>query len=188
MNNKEKWSMDNFMGTWEKMSDNFVSMFYSEWLVKSIEWLEFMKSLVKSSFIEALQSFWKGWFKQVFVFFWYLAIIFWLISIVKDVLDLLNTLWYMRGMISVILSIVSSCLMVITWFWIIKFKKWYPFMAIVSYIVQMVVYLTFPMMYGYWVGFSYYYSSSSIWSIVVSLWFFIVWLALIFKNKELFKN
>lgn len=188
MDNKEKSSMGSFMSTWSSISDNIVSKFYSEGFVKNIESLGFMQSLIKSSFIEALQNFWKGWFKQVFVFFWYLAIIFWLINLFFQAFSLLNNLGYMRWMTLVVWSIITSILMVLTWFWIVKFKKWYPFMIIITYIIQLVILIASPMAYGYWAAGSFYYSWASIWSMILSFWFFIVWLALVFKNKALFNN
>lgn len=184
MSKDQNDSVNYYLGKGEKISDNFVSIFYSESLVKSIENLEFMKSLINSSFIKWLNDFWKGWFKQVFVFFWYLAIIFWLISVVLDVLNLFDMFRYVRWLISIALQIVMALLTVITWFWMIKFKKWYPFIVIVSYVWQVIVTLAFPIYaYGYWFG-----RGSSIGYIVFSLLLFIIWYALILKNKELFKN
>jgi hypothetical protein len=183
MGNKEKGAIESFMGTWEGFSDKFVAIFYNESLVKSIENLDFMKKLMNSSFIKALQDFWKGWFKQVFIFLWYLAIIFWLISIVLYILDLFDSFRYFRWMISIILSISMSFLSVITWFWMIKFKKRFPFMALISYIGQIIVYVVFNP-YGH----MYYSRGSSIGYIIFSFLFFIIWYALILKNKDLFKN
>lgn len=183
MSKEQKDSVNAFMGKGEKMSDNVVSIFYNESLVKSIESIDFMKKLIESAFIKWLNDFWKWWFKQVFIFFGYLAIIFWLISIVLDVFNLLDSFWYLRGLIGVILSILMSILTVITWFWMIKFKKWYPFIVLLSYIGQIIVSVVFNP-YGY----MYYSRGSTIWYVVFSLLFFVVWFALILKNKELFKN
>lgn len=184
MENKEKSGVNNFVGKWENLSDNIVSMFYSEWLVKWIESLDFMKSLIGSSFIKAINDFWKWWFKQVFVFVGYLAIIFWLIWAVMQVIYLLDFLGAMRWMIASILQIIMSLIGVVTWFWMIKFKKWFPFIALVWYIWQIIV-MFFTPVYWFWYSF---YSRPSIASIVIWLAIFVIWYALILKNKDLFKN
>jgi hypothetical protein len=51
MSKEQKGSLDAFLSPGEKISDNLVSLFYNESLVKSIESLDFMKKLIKSSFI-----------------------------------------------------------------------------------------------------------------------------------------
>ncbi len=182
MDKEKKGTIDSFLGAWEKMSDNFVSMFYNESLVNKIESLDFMKKLINSSFISSLQDFWKWWFKQVFIFLWYLAIIFGLISIVLDILDLLDSYRYFRWITSIISSIAISFLTVIIWFWMIKFKKWFPFMALILYIWQIIVYLVFNP-YGWYM---HYWRGSSVWYVIFSLLFFVIWYALILKNKKLF--
>jgi hypothetical protein len=159
-----------------------VSLFYNESLVKSIESLDFMKKLIKSSFITWLQNFWKGWFKQVFIFFGYVSIIFWLVSIVIWVFDLLDYR-YFRWLVSVILSLVMAIISVVSWFWMIKFKVRYPFIVLLSFVWQVIVALI-PNQYWY----MYYSRGSSIWTILFSLLFFMIWYALILKNKELFIN
>lgn len=183
MNKEQKDSKDAFLDKGEKLSDNIVSTFYNDSLVKKIESMEFMKKLINSSFIGAIQDFWKWWFKQVFVFFWYLAIIFWLISLLIDVIDLFGSFRYFRWLLSIILWIVVSWLTVVIWFWMIKFKKWFPFLSLVLYVFQILAYLVFNP-YG-----SMYYSRwDSVGYIIFSVLFFIVWYALILKNKEMFNN
>ncbi|NDK08554.1 hypothetical protein EOM39_04915 [Candidatus Gracilibacteria bacterium] len=184
MENKEKSGVNNFVGKGENLSDNIVSMFYSEGLVKWIESLDFMKSLIGSSFIKAINDFGKGWFKQVFVFVGYLAIIFGLIGAVMQVIYLLDFLGAMRWMIASILQIIMSLIGVVTGFGMIKFKKWFPFIALVGYIGQIIV-MFFTPVYG--IGYSFY-SRPSIASIVIGLAIFVIGYALILKNKDLFKN
>jgi hypothetical protein len=52
MSKEQKDSVNAFMGKGEKMSDNVVSIFYNESLVKSIESIDFMKKLIESAFIK----------------------------------------------------------------------------------------------------------------------------------------
>jgi hypothetical protein len=176
----EAW--ENFIKKWEQLSDNFVKIFYNDSLLKKIESLDFMKNLINSSFIKEIQNFWKGWFKQVFIFFWYLAIIFWIISIIMNIFSLFNSLIYIRWVLLIILWIGMSLLSVITWFWMVKFKSWYPFIVVITFFYQIIYYIL-QNLYGN----IYYYSISSlIWYIVISLLFFVVWLSLVLKNKDLF--
>lgn len=180
-NKKGKWYLDIFISKWEKISDKIVSLFYVEAFVKSVENIEFIKILVWSTFIKSLNDFWKWWFKQVFVFLWYLSIIFWLIGLISNIKYLLDFLWYVRWMIPVVLQMIMFVVLIITWFWMIKFKKWYSFVVLVWYVWQIITVFTSPV-------FSFWYGWVSIFSLLIWLAIFLVWYALIIKNKELFKN
>ncbi len=180
-NKKGKWYLDIFISKWEKISDKIVSLFYVEAFVKSVENIEFIKMLVWSTFIKSINDFWKWWFKQVFVFLWYLSIIFWLIGLISNIRYLLDFLWYIRWMIPVILQMIMFVVLIITWFWMIKFKKWYSFVVLVWYVWQIITVFSSPV-YSFWYG------GISIFSLLIWLAIFLVWYALIIKNKELFKN
>lgn len=171
-----------FMDTLEKSSDNIVDMFYNESLVKSIESQDFIESLVKSSFIWKLQDFWKGWFKQVFVFFGYLSVIFGIISLLMNLVSMFGYMMYIMGILYVVLWIGMSILSVIVWVWMIKFKKRYPFMVLFCFAYQMIYYIIFS---SYWTM-VYYPWGSPVWYVVVWIFFFIVFYALVLKNKDLF--
>ncbi len=184
MSTEKKETLDNFIQKWEKLSDNLVKGFYNESLVKKIESLDFMKSLIGSSFLQAIQSFWKWWFKQVFIFFWYLAIIFWILGALMQIFSIFNSFVYIKWLLFDILSIGMSLLVIIIWFWMIRFKTWYPFIVIISFFYQ-IIFSIFSSLYA---SIYYYPLSSLIWYIIISCLFFIVWFALILKNKELFHN
>ena len=169
----------------ENFSDSIVNMFYSDSLVKKIESLDFMKSLIDSAFIKAINDFWKGWFKQVFVFFWYLSVIFWVISFLMDLSYLFSIFWYFNSIITTILWIWFSFLAVIWGIWMIKFKKRFPFIMLVTFIYKIIYFISLNFFYS---SMYYYTWGMSIGSIVISTLLFVIWYALILKNKDLFKN
>lgn len=183
MKKEQKETANTFLSKWEKLSDSIVALFYNETLVNKVESLDFMKKLINSSFIASLQDFWKWWFKSIFIFFWYLAIVFWLLSFVIEIFDLFGSFRYYRWLLSIILWMGMSILFVINWFWMIKFKSRYPFVFLITYIYKVLFYLIFD---NYW--YMYYWAWSSVGYLLFSLLFFILWYALILKNKELFKN
>jgi hypothetical protein len=147
--------------------------------------LDFMKSLIESSFIKGINDFWKGWFIKVFVFLWYLSVIFWIIWFLMDLKMLFGTFRYFNSSITVILWMVFSFLAVLGWIWMIKFKKRYPFVVLVTFVYQIIYLIAlnffFTSMYYYtwWMG---------VGSMIISAWLFVIWFAIILKNKDLFKN
>jgi hypothetical protein len=54
---KEKDTLNDVTQKSENFSDKIVGMFYSESYVKKIESLDFMKSLIESSFIKGINDF-----------------------------------------------------------------------------------------------------------------------------------
>ncbi len=169
-----------FINSMESFSDSIIKPIYSESLVKSIENMWFMKSLVNSGFINALQNFWKWWFKNVFVVFGWIAIIWGILWILIWIFDLVK--W---PSLYNILSVLSSFLTILVWVWVIRFKSWYPFIVVLSFL--------FSLIYSALVNYSFYapaynYTYVIIISLVLSTLVFMVWFALILKNKDLFKN
>ncbi len=182
---KENDTLNNVTNKSESVSDNIVGMFYSESLVKKIESLDFMKSLIESGFIKGLNDFWKGWFKQVFIVFWYLSIIFWLLGFLMDLKLLFGTFRYFNSTISVVLWMGFSFLAVISWIWMIKFKKRYPFIVLITFIYQII----YTISLNFFFSSMYYYTGwTGIGSLIIWAVFFVIWFALILKNKDLFKN
>lgn len=182
---KEKDTLNDVTNKSENFSDKVVGMFYSEALVNKIESMDFMKNLINSSFIKGINDFWKGWFIKVFVFFWYLSVIFWVIWLLMDLKMLFGNFRFFNSTILVILWMVFSFLAVIWGIWMIKFKKRYPFVVLVSFIYQIIYSIVlnffFTSMYYHvwWMG---------IWSMIISALLFVIWYAILLKNKDLFKN
>ncbi len=174
-------------------------MFNYNWLIKKIESQYLMKSLIDSAFIKWLNDFWKWWFKWVFIFFWYLLIIFWLLGVLMDIRlifrmfrffdsNVFLELWgqFLYSSITNVLWMFYSFLAIISWIWMIKLKKWYPFMVLVTFIYKIIYifclnFFFARMYFDYWWWM--WFRSIIIWAI-----FFIIWYALILKNKDLFKN
>jgi len=182
---KEKDTLNDVTKKSENFSDKIVGMFYSESLVKKIESLDFMKSLIESSFVKGINDFWKGWFKQVFVFLGYLSVIFWVIAFLMDLKMLFGNFRYFNSSIIVILWMMFSFLAVIGGIWMIKFKKRYPFVVLVTFIYQ-IIYFT---VLNFFFSFMYYY----VWwmwfgTMIISALLFVIWYAILLKNKDLFKN
>lgn len=187
MENKST-DFENIMWKTETISDNIVWKIYNKWLVEKIESLDFIKTLVKSSFIKAIQGFWEGWFKQIFVFFWYVSIIFWAISVLIGIVWLFNVLSSIWFLISALVWICLSLISIIVWFWMVKFKQWYPFVVLIqwaAYLLSTVV--SFIVMNSYYRWLVWVWSLSGL---LVNIWIFLaiytVFFALVLKNKELF--
>lgn len=182
---KENDTLNDVTKKSENISDKIVWMFYSESLVKKIESLDFMKSLIDSAFIKWLNDFWKGWFIKVFVFFWYLSILFWLLGFLMDIKLLFGSFRYFNSAVSVVLWMWFSFLAVIWGIWMIKFKKRYPFVVLITFIYQIIYIISLNFFYS---SIYYYVWGRWIWSVVIWAIFFVIWFALILKNKDLFKN
>lgn len=182
---KEKDTLNDVTQKSENFSDKIVGMFYSESFVKKIESLDFMKSLIESSFIKGINDFWKGWFIKVFVFLGYLSVIFWVIGFLMDLKMLFGTFRYFNSSITVILWMVFSFLAVIWGIWMIKFKKRYPFVVLITFIYQII----YTICLNFFFSTMYYYSWWMwIWSMIISAVLFVIWYAILLKNKDLFKN
>ena len=182
---KEKDTLNDVTQKSENFSDKIVGMFYSESCVKKIESLDFMKSLIESSFIKGINDFWKGWFKQVFVFLGYLSVIFWVIAFLMDLKYLFGIFWYLNWVISVVLWMGFSILWIISWIWMIKFKKRFPFVTLVTFVYQIIYSLALNLFFS---SIYYYNWWMSFWSMIISTLIFVIWFAIILKNKDLFKN
>ena len=180
----KKISFDKIMTKWECISDKIVSVFLTDKLVNKVESLDFMKKLVKSSFINSLQKFWKGWFKQIFIIWGYLSIIFGLITILGGFFSLLRLY-----MIPATISIISWLIILVMWFWAIKFKKWYPFVTLIQWLIYLILLLLSYFINSFYVSGPFSLRPSFVWlfiNIIVFLAIFIVYYALILKNKWLF--
>gem|GEM_PF-3526005 len=89
--------LDNAMGVLDEKVSCIVAKFYNEALVAKIENLDFMKKLVASGFIKAINDFGKGWFKQVFVILGYIGIVFGAFTVITALISLSKTFsahWY----------------------------------------------------------------------------------------------
>ena len=169
-----------FINSMESFSDSIIKPIYNESWVKSIENMWFMKSLINSGFINALQDFWKGWFKNVFVVFGWIVIIWGILWVILWIFVLIK--W---PSLYNILFIILSFIVIPTWVWMIRFKKWYPFIVVLSFLFSLIN--SALVNYSFYAP-SYYYTSGLIITLVLSTLVFMVWFALILKNKELFKN
>ncbi len=180
----KKISFDKIMTKWECISDKIVSVFLTDKLVNKVESLDFMQKLVKSSFINSLQKFWKGWFKQIFIIWGYLSIIFWLITILSGFFSLLRLY-----MIPAVISVIFWVLTLVMWFWAIKFKKWYPFVALIQGWIYLVFLILNYLILSFYASGPFMMRPSFVWlfiNIIVFLAIFIVYYVLVLKNKWLF--
>ncbi len=187
--------LDNAMNVLDEKVSMVVEKIYNENLVSSIENLEFMKKLVNSGFIKAINDFGKGWFKQVFVILWYIWIVMWAFTVITSILSLFKFYNAHRYYILFyLLTIVSSILYLVWWVGMVKFKKWYPFVVILSLLVNLSIQIlsAFALKiiwgsayYGWAINVAY---GSLLVSIAIGLWLWAIAFALILKNKALFKN
>ncbi len=169
--------------------DAIVKPIYSENLVKKVEELPFMKSLMESGFVKAIEDFWKWWFKWVFVFFWWLAIILWPIAMIMFIFEI-TKYSSVPYLIYNILQIVASFLTFLLWVSMVKFKKYYPFLVIISLIMNIINYLfmayinvAYNPLITFWAVIV-----STIIGLAIGLGLFAVAFAIILRNKSLFKN
>lgn len=144
MNEEGKCCGGHMVWKWEQISDSMISKVYDDSLVKKVESLEFMKVLLKTPFISWLNDFGKSWFKEIFILIWYLSIIFWVIFLPIWIINIFN-FWpiflffsFLKGVFMVILSV----FLILGWFWIVKMKKWYPFLFVMQswfYIAYLII-------------------------------------------------
>lgn len=188
MDDKNK-AYTNFIVKLESISDGIVWKIYSKSLVYQIESLVFMKKLINSGFIKWLQNFWEGWFRQVFVFLWYVWIFFWVIWVVVSVFDLLDNLWSWLYLIIHLVQALLSFFSILMWVWMIKFKRRYSFVVLFQWVLRL-----FLIIFTYFIFSTSYYAKMmwgwSIVNLVINICFFllifIVIFALILRNKKLF--
>lgn len=187
MENK-KTGFEGFMAKLEEISDMIVWKVYSEWLMNQIESLDLMKKLVNSAFVKWLHNFWEGWFKQVFVFFWYLWIVWGAFGVITYFLNIFNYFWSGIYLWLMLLWFVISFVWILLWVWMTKFKKWVPFLTL----VQSVLYM-FSSIFAYYILSNSFYGKlygGSIVNLSIQLCFSIlitaVVLALLIRNKDLF--
>lgn len=184
-NNNSPWF---FIKSLESFSDSVIKPIYSEVIMQKFDNSGILKWFANSWFINALQNFWKGWFKKVFVIFGWLIIVLGLFNAIMYALILIFT-FYLQSLIAILLWILS----VIVWVWIVRFKKWYWFIVIVSFVLGLInliySYFAYPSVmrffFSWWQMLSLY---TFIVSFLFSILFFIIHYALIIKNKELFVN
>ncbi len=175
-----KWLMEK----WEQIGDKIVSKLHDDGLVSKVESLDFMKALIKSPLIRWLDSFGKSWFKQVFIFLGYASVIFWAIFVLLWLMGILASRGMLSAFLSSIVMILLALVSMIAWIWMVKFKKWYPFVFIVqgwTYLAYII--LDYISTYSIpW--FAYRHIFMETWLALAML---IISFALILKNKELFK-
>lgn len=187
--------LDNAMNVLDEKVSMIVDKFYNEALVTKIENLDFMKKLVASGFIQAINDFGKGWFKQVFIILGYIGIVFGAFTVITSLITLSKTFsihWYY--VLYSVLAIIMALLNVAWWVGMVKFKKWYPFVVILSLVVGISIQILSAFALKIIWGSSYLGGAINVaygnmlFGIAIGLVLWGIAYALILKNKALFKN
>lgn len=166
-----KTTFNDTMSKAEDISDKAVKMIYKKWIIEKIESNELMKKLINSSFVNGIQNFWKGWFGQIFVILGYITIVSWFLLFLSSFSFIFTSYYLSLTYITwLIFSIIYSILTIIMWFWMIKFKSWFPYIALLQYWAYLLSIIL----------------STLFISVIVSFAIFVVYFALILKNKKVF--
>ena len=179
-----------FIDNLENFSDSVVKAIYSDAFMKSVENLWFMKMLVNSSFVKWVQSFWKWWFKSVFVFFWWFSIVVWLIGCVAFIVSLIISMLSFSFFVifSNIVNFLLCFACIIYWIWTIKFKKRFPFITLLTLLLSIISYTLWAFQPIFGVSYFQLYPVWVIISIAILILLSAVSYAVVLKNKNLFVN
>lgn len=192
-NNNISWDFS------EKITDKtnkLVHKYYNELYVDKFLSLEIVKSTFKNPLFISVNMWFEKNIKIIAQIIWWISLVFWIIMILSPLQMLLLFLgifapgMFIFTLISVIIWLISAIITFINWIWLIKMKKWLPFMTIVWFFVSnwlsIVSNLFFPNLW-YFTNYSWAIFSMIVW-LAISIIISFLCTCLIVKNKDKFNN
>lgn len=166
--NKVDWKLDAQM-----------NKFMKAWLVEKVLNNKIVKDTLWSKVINDLDAKLKPYLKNFFTVIWRLAVVGWILWIVSS----LSALWlfFRRNfgtiyLLYVLISLVFSLLALVTWYWMIKFKKRVVLVTLVELLLSVISFLMAII------------SSGNFWSAILNLLLSVLLTIIVLKNKDMFKN
>lgn len=164
----------------EKKLDKKMDEFMKKWFLEKITNHKIVKDILWSKIINDINKYLQPYLKKIFLVMWRLSIIGWVVWIFSW-LSALGILFrfnfWVIFFLYTIIAFLFSLLAIITWYGMIKFKKWTVLLAVVEFLLSCLSFLFILMS-----------SNASIWSAFFNILLSFLLTILLIKNKELFKN
>ncbi len=192
-NNNTSWDFS------EKVADKaneFVHKYYKETYVDKFLSLEIVQSTFKNDIFISVNLWFEKNIKIITQIIWWISLICWIILILSPLQMLLLFLglfapgMFIFTLLSVVMWFIVAIITFINGIWLIKMKKWLPFMTIVYFFVanwlNIITNLFFPNLW-YFTNYGWAMFSMIIW-LVISISISFLCTCLIVKNKDKFNN
>lgn len=164
----------------EKKLDKKMDEFMKKWFLEKITNHKIVKDILWSKIINDINKYLQPYLKKIFLVMWRISIIGWVVWVFwwLSALGMLFrfNFWVMFFLYTII-AFLFSLLAIITWYGMIKFKKWAVLLVVVEFLLSCLSFLFILMS-----------SNASIWSAFFNILLSFLLTILLIKNKELFKN
>lgn len=164
----------------EKKLDKKMDEFMKKWFLEKITNHKIAKDILWSKIINDINKYLQPYLKKIFLVMWRISIIGWVVGIFSwlGALGMLFrfNFWVMFFLYTII-TLVFSLLAIITWYGMIKFKKWVVLLVVVEFLLSCLSFLFILLS-----------SNTNLWSAFFNILLSFLLTILLIKNKELFKN
>lgn len=176
----------------EKKLDQKMEKFMKNWWAEKFMNMKFIKDLLGSRAMKDVNEKIIPYLKILFTIVWWISIvagIIWIFSFLVSLswLGFVFSFWFgigLRVVIYILLALGFSCLTLLSGIWMIRFKRWALTVIFWGFVISLATFIISFIPSGFYVASRY----GTFWSSLLNLLITFVFLLLVFKNKEMFKN
>ncbi len=164
----------------EKKLDKKMDEFMKKWFLEKITNHKIAKDILWSKIINDINKYLQPYLKKIFLVMWRISIIGWVVWVfwwLSALGMLFRFNFWVIFFLYTIIAFLFSLLAIITWYGMIKFKKWAVLLVVVEFLLSCLSFLFILLS-----------SNTNVWSAFFNILLSFLLTILLIKNKELFKN